>query len=131
MTETEATSLLGTQDEQGVVPLQFKKVTDYTTFSAEHAFDGDDIVFHFFRTKENPSDRYWQDVFPNGLSDVAQEVFQAGYPRLKATFTQEVDSWWMRASGFAHEGLPEERIQHFYAKLDQALETMSKSAPRT
>jgi len=129
--ETEATSLLANQSEQGVAALQFTKVKDYTTFDAEHASDGSDLIFHFFRTEENSSDNYWKEIFPNALSEVAQAVFQAGYPRLRATYTREVDSWWLRADGFADEGLPEERILHFYKKLDQALDTMNKSAPRT
>ncbi len=122
MKETEATSLLSTQDDQGVAALVFKNVTDYTTFRVEHAFDGDDIVFHFFRTPECPEKDYWEVVFPNVLSEVAQEIFQAGYPRLRAAFTHEQDSWWMRAGGFANAGIPEERCARFYAALDKALE---------
>ena len=124
---TEATSLLSTQGEQGVSALQFIKNLMYTTFLVEHAFDGEDIVFHFFRTKENPTDKYWKTDFPNVLSDVAQDVFQASYPRLKAAWTEEQDSWWMRANGFASVGMPEERIHHFYEKLDQALEALKVS----
>jgi len=121
-TEQEATTLLASQDEQGVAALQFVPTTDFTTFRAEYAFSGDDIVFHFFRTEENPGEEYWGTIFPNVLSEVAQEVFQAGYPRLKAAFTREHDSWWMRAGSFVNVGLPEERVKRFYAALDQALE---------
>lgn len=127
MTETEATSLLSTQDDQGVDPVRFQKVTDYTTFSAEHAFDGNDIVFHFFRTVETTGEQYWKHLFPDTLSEIAQEIFQAEYPRLKAAFTQEQDSWWMRATGFVDIGLPEERIAKFYEKLDQMLEARKVS----
>lgn len=122
MTEKEATSLLASQDEQGVAVLQFIKDSTYTTFRSEHAFDAEDIVFHFFRAPENSADKYWSDTFPNALSEVAQSVFNASYPRLKAAFTQETDSWWMRATGFANEGLPEERLKRFYAELDRALD---------
>jgi hypothetical protein len=129
MKETEATTLLSNQSEQGVAALQFTEDKQYTTFRAEHAFDGDDIVFHFYRTEERPSDKYWSDTFPEGLSEIAQTVFKAGFPRLKAAFTKETDSWWMRAGGFAVEGLPEERIARFYKELDQALETRKDRAP--
>lgn len=107
-----------------MLAMDFIKVRNYTTFLAEHAFDGDDIVFHFFRTPENPSDHYWKSVFPNALSDVAQKVFQAGYPRLKAAWTEEQDSWWMRAAGFATTGLPEDRLNLFYETLDQVADAL-------
>lgn len=118
------------QGDQGVSPLEFTRDKTYTTFEAEHAFAGDDIVFHFFRTPENGSEKYWQDIFPDALSEVAQEVFQAGYPRLKAAFTRETDSWWMRANSFASIGLPDERVKRFYQNLDQALEARNSKAPR-
>jgi hypothetical protein len=130
MGETEATSLLSSQNDQGVQPLQFIKDESYTTFRAEHAFEDEDIVFHFFKTAECPAKGYWDDVFPNTMSDVAQAVFQAGFPRLKAAWTQEVESWWLRCNGFANEGLPEERIKRFYSELDQALEAKNSKAPR-
>lgn len=132
MEETEATNLLSTQSDQGVQPLQFTKDESYTTFRAEHAFEDDDIVFHFFNTKEHEDDRkYWKDTFPTALSDVAQEVFKAGYPRLKAAWTEEVESWWLRCTGFANEGLPEERIKRFYKELDQSLDARKIIPPRT
>lgn len=131
MTETEATSLLSSQDDQGVATLHFEENKDYTTFRAEHAFDGEDIVFHFFKTPECPPKGYWDDVFPNTMSDVAQAVFQAGFPRLKAAWTEEVESWWLRCTGFASEGLPEERIKRFYRELDESLEAKNSKAPRT
>lgn len=102
--------------------MYFEKYVGYTTFLAEHAFDDDAIVFHFFVTPENNSREYWQEKFPPVLSEVAQEVFQAGYPRLRAAFTAEHNSWWMRADGFANEGIPKERIARFYDALDQALD---------
>jgi hypothetical protein len=127
-TETEAKSLLSNQGDQGVQPLQFTRDNTYTTFESEHAFDEDDIVFHFFRATENSGDTYWKKVFPDVLSDVAQAVFEAGYPRLKAAFTDETDSWWMRANSFANTGLPEERVRRFYQKLDEALEARLKTS---
>lgn len=126
MTETEATSLLSTENDQGVLPLAFETSTEYTTFTSEHAFDGDDIVFHFFTPPglgdSKEAHTYWLETFPDVLSEVAQEVFQAEYPRLRAAWTAEHASWWMRASGFAAIGIPEERVQVFFAKLDQSLE---------
>lgn len=128
MKETEAKDLLSTQDDQGVDPMKFIENDAYTTFRAEHAIDGNDLVFHFFRHRGLP-DKFWKDEgFPQALSDTAMAVFQATYPRLKATYTSEVDSWWMRASGFAVVGLPEERIERFYEKLDEALEKAGRPA---
>lgn len=125
-TETQATSLLQEQTDQAVPTLLFTQVRDYTTFTAEHAFDGNDIVFHFFLTPEITPEQggkeYWSVTFPEALSEVAQQVFQAGYPQLRAAFTAEQDSWWMRANGFAVVGIPEERVTSFYAELDQALD---------
>lgn len=128
-TEKGVTDLLLNQADQGVLALQFEKVNDYTTFLAEHAFDGEDIVFHFFRSEENSTNKYWKEIFPEALSEVAQKVFQAGYPRLKAAWTEEQDSWWMRANGFVNIGLPEERIKSFYSELDQALEALKNKQP--
>lgn len=83
-------------------------------------------MFHFFLTPEITPEQggkeYWSVTFPEALSEVAQQVFQAGYPQLRAAFTAEQDSWWMRANGFAVVGIPEERVTSFYAELDQALD---------
>jgi len=113
-------------------PLRFTRNEEYTTFIGEHVFDGNDIVFHFFKSPELAAKAavdqvaYWKNTFPDALSQVAQDVFQAGYPRLKATYTQEVDSWWMRAYGFAVEGMPDDRVRAFYDNLDAELEKKSK-----
>ena len=38
--------------EHEVLPLQFTRVLDYTTFAAEFAIKDGDLVFHFFVTDE-------------------------------------------------------------------------------
>jgi hypothetical protein len=122
------TSLLHSEGDQNVMAMQFVQNHDYTTFIAEHAFDGNDIVFHFYPSPEHSDQAFWKQKFPDALSDVAQAFFQATYPRLKAAFTPEQNSWWMRANGFANVGLPTERVAAFYAALDQALETRNDKA---
>lgn len=121
----------------GVQPLQFKKVEDYTTFLAEYAWDGDDLVFHFFRTPEMQGQagppaglsgtQYWRLVFPEVLDPVAREVFQAGPPRLRAAYTEEMDSWWLRASNYGHLIDKDAFVSRFLAKLDQTLDTTSST----
>lgn len=111
--------------EYGVAALQFTKVRDYTTFDAEYAVVGDDIVFHFFlpddQTQVDAHSSYWLKQFPGALEQVAQSYWEATYPRLKAAYTEELSSWWLRCYGFANNGDPELRAQRFLEKLDEAL----------
>ncbi len=137
-TEVQAKDLLGQQNEIGGVPaLQFKLVNTYTTFLVEFTFDGNDIVFHFFRSLERTNDdKFWKETFPNTLSQIAQDYFQATFPRLKASYTEKVipahdkdspaqDSWWLRAYGFVNIGDPEERCNRFFDLLDRELDKAS------
>ena len=137
MTEDQAPEMLKTQDDQSVLPIQFIKVEEYTTFRAEFAFDGDDIVFHFFLPpeledlqKKGPSinqrvDKYWKDSFPRTLDVVARDFFKVEFPRLKAAYTEELQSWWLRAFGFSDGLDPEARCRMFIARLDQALDAVN------
>lgn len=107
---------------------KFTRNDDYTTFSAEHALEGEDIVFHFFPTDETksfpPKIDYWDSIFPDVMSTTTQEFFRADYPRLKAAPVNEfgIKSMWLRCHGFALDGVVEERVKLFYKKLDQALD---------
>lgn len=113
----------------GVKSLEFEEL-EYTTFLAEWALDGIDLVFHF-KLPTSPEDLrkikydgdYWQGLFPGVLSEVAQEVFKATYPQLKAAFTPEMDSWWMRAYGFGKSFGAEELVRKFLDTLDIRLES--------
>lgn len=124
------TTLAEQSDLGGVVGLEFEAV-EYTTFDAEWALDGIDIVFHF-KLPSDPEDRrhvarydgdYWQGLFPGVLSDVAQEVFRATYPQLQAAFTPEMDSWWMRAFAFGKSFGAEDLVRKFLDTLDIRLES--------
>lgn len=109
-----------------VLPLQFIRVSDYTTFEAEIAILDGDIVFHFYVTPEvnkgsNPK-LYWLQLFPVVLSEVAQVHFNATFPQLKAAYTEEKASWWMRAFGKGMVLDPHRYAYAFLERLDGALE---------
>jgi hypothetical protein len=113
-------------------PLEFTPCDAYTTFRAEHAFKGDDIVFHFYKTPEHSDEAYWTEIFPDALSEVAQAHY-GRLPRVRAALTREpaanLDSWWMHAAGFASVGQPLKKVAAFYAALDAALESRIVSLP--
>jgi len=103
---------------------KFKQVKDYTTFNAEHAMIGGDVVVHFFRPKGvKVDDVYWKETFANALSAAAQEHFQAGYPRLAAKFTEEVDSWWFRARNYEHILDIDHYMDKFYGRVDALMDS--------
>jgi hypothetical protein len=114
------------QKPHEVLPVQFIRVNDYTTFDCEFAILEGDIVFHFYVTEEvnqGPDPRaYWLEVFPAVLSKVAQEYFGATFPQIKAAYTEEKASWWMRAYGFGLKLDPHKYSYRFLDKLDDALE---------
>jgi len=111
------------EDDQPVAGINYTKVTDYTTFDAEYALVGSDIVIHLFQPfdKKHPP-RFWQDRVATILDRFAQQFWRAQYPRLKAAYTEELDSWWLRACGFADQGDPEARIHKFLMGLDDEVE---------
>ena len=113
------------QKAAGVSPLQFVQVTDYTTFRAEYAMEGDDFVLHFFKTPEHEQDvAYWLKKFPVVLDTVAREHFQATQPRLVAAYTDEMESWWLRANNYRNLIDKDGYIKRFLDKLDHVLETL-------
>ena len=114
--------------DMGVEAPNFMPINCYTTFRAEYAVMGDDLVFHFYATDEinklpNPW-RYWKTAFPNALSKVAKEHFQSEAPRVRAAYTDELCSWWLRANGYEHVLDMDEYAVRFLEKLDQELESM-------
>lgn len=109
-----------------VLPLSFIPIEDYTTYRAEFAITEGDIVFHFFVTEEvqklpDPQ-KYWYEVFPNALAEVADAHFRVGFPRLRAAYTPEQASWWMRAGGFGKVLDPHRFSYKFFDALDAALD---------
>jgi hypothetical protein len=107
----------------------FTKTNEFSTFDAEYLREPDgSIVFHFFLPDDLFSGQvqkrkiYWSAVFPELLSNLAQEYFQATYPRLRAAFTEEVNSWWMQAGGFGHILELEVYVNAFFAQLDAKID---------
>lgn len=113
---------------EGVPTIQFEKVEGFTTFLAEFGFDGDDIIFHFFPPVEMSSDtksKYWTETFPVALEETALAVFKEGPSRLKAAYVGDygLNSWWLRAFGFASGLMPKELCLTFFDRLDQRIDS--------
>lgn len=106
----------------------FKKVEDFTTFRAEYAIRGSDLVMHFFVTPEVEKNvkgkKYWLELFPTCLDPVAQQHFEATAPRLEAQYTEMVNSWWLRARGYDHLLDVDAFVSTFLTKLDASLEAL-------
>ena len=109
-----------------VLPLHFIKVREYTNFDLEFAVTEGDLVFHFYATAEvnalpDPQ-KYWKEIFPNTLSTVVEAYFRATYPRIKAAYTEEHASWWMRAQGYGHLLDAHGFVYKFLDEFDRALD---------
>lgn len=107
--------------------MSFTRVSDYTTFEAEYCITlTGDIVFHFYLPETvshlKAAELYWHTKFPEALDLTARTYWDAEFPRLKAAFTEEQNSWWLRCFGFGFIGDPEVRVQKFLEKLDSVLE---------
>lgn len=106
-------------------------VTDLTTFAAEVAVTEGDLVYHFYATDEVnalPSpQQYWHELFPAVLERTAKEYFKADFPRLKAAYTEEKASWWLRAFGFGRVLDPHKMALRFCDVLDAALDAAMQS----
>jgi hypothetical protein len=115
----------------GLPVLEFTKIEQFTTFRAEFAFDGDDIVFHFFlppelvpHTNTREVRKYWLETFPKVFEPVVIDVFKVQPPRIQAKYISDMDldSWWFRAFGFASTLSPDALCAKLCETLDQALE---------
>ena len=109
-----------------VLPLQFMPVLDLTTFAAEVAITDGDFIYHFFANDEinrgpDPK-KYWLETFPAILEATAKAYFKADFPRLKAAYTEEQASWWLRAFGFGIVLQPHKMALGFCDALDAALD---------
>jgi hypothetical protein len=109
-----------------VLPLQFMPANDFTTFRGEVAVDQGDFVYHFFVTAEVQAmpqgEKYWKEVFPTTLERAAKAYFHVDFPRLQATYVEELASWWFRAYGFGRVLGPQKMALRFFDDLDAALE---------
>lgn len=115
-----------------VLPINFIPIDDYTTYRAEFAIVEGDIVYHFFVTEEvqklpDPQ-KYWFESFPNALQEVADKHFKVTFPRLKAAYTPEQASWWMRAFGFGKLLDPHRFSYKFFDALDAALDAATNKS---
>jgi len=135
----QATQVLETEvpaDIGGIQGLHFTKVDGYTTFAAEYALEGDDIVFHFFlppelegHLREPKVLHYWKRVFPEVLEPVVYEIFKVQSPQVQAAYVGDfgVNSWWLRAHGFASRLDPDGFCTFFFEELDKALDASKKT----
>jgi len=110
---------------------KFKPVDLYTTFKAEYFLDDGDYIIHFFlpnRAAEDSSPLtaqegyYWSQLFPQVLSDTAEDYFKATKPRVMAQYVPEVLSWYMRANGFGQRLDPDGYLERFFKRLDENID---------
>lgn len=134
----ELIGIVGSLPETGIEPVQFMKDTSFTTFSAEYALRGEDIVVHFYlppeiiggeganhasRALQRPSVfHYWTEVFARTLDETARQYFEADAPRLQAAYSAEVYSWWLRARGYGHLLDIPAFVRGFFVAFDAALD---------
>jgi hypothetical protein len=133
------------QDVAGVpdAVVQFTKVEEYTSFLAEYADVDGNFIIHFFPPKEAYSSSsgspkvsqefilWWQRKFPEILSPAAEGYFKATRPTLTAQYIPEMQSWWMRAGGFARRLGAKEFVEGFFAELDRQVDSFAASSART
>jgi len=113
------------EKDQQVKGIDFIFVGDYSTFDAEYAIVGDDIVIHLFhpQDKDYPA-KFWTGTFERILDKYAQEYWEATYPKLQAAYTEEYDSWWLRAFGFGKSLAPQSKVKKFFKGLDQRIDAV-------
>jgi len=130
------------QDVAGVsdAVVKFKQVECYTTFLAEYAAVDGNVIIHFFPPRESFTMvggkpvlsrdfmHWWQTRFPELLSPAAEEYFKATQPTLQAQYIPEMQSWWMRAGGFARRLGVSAFVEGFFSLLDQRIDEASSSS---
>lgn len=110
----------------GVEPMKFTEVSTLF-FKAEYTVKGDDFIIHFFPLPDKNDREYWLQVFPTVLDVTARTHFRANKPQLRAAYTEELDSWWLRADGYPHILAKEEFIKRFFNKLAYELKTTTST----
>jgi hypothetical protein len=114
----------------GVDAVHFVEVKDYTTFDAEYGEKDGNLIFHFFKTPEvcgrADEEQFWVKLFPQVLDVVAREAFSDPEgQRLVGAYTEELESYFLKARGFASVPDPDGLATAFLEQLDQALDTKS------
>jgi hypothetical protein len=116
-------------------PLEFKQQT-YNNFHVEYALTDGNFIVHFFVHPdalsvwpEEDLERWWQNVFAQTMSTVAQEHFNATLPRIMAKYTMETASWWFRAQGYGHLLDPFAFLHAFFELLDGSLPSVDGRPP--
>lgn len=122
---------ISSPDPCRVAPPEFTSTT-HVDYKAEVANVEGDLVFHFFlpdrwaaHFEAPPVKRYWKEIFPEVLQDVAKEHFKADHPRLVAQFISDyaLNSWWFKANKFGDTLLDWEAFaKQFYVKLSAELD---------
>jgi hypothetical protein len=138
MSHEQAVSQLSGEMAEGVeedVERAVVKFTEksYRSFRGEYTNVAGDLTIHFFLPAEagdlktaTPSqvrywEAYWLQKFPDTLSQVAREYFQADKPRLVAKYTEELASWWFCARGFGDSLSLSMLAEKFFERLDASL----------
>lgn len=107
---------------QAAVPV-FKQQKGFTTFTAEYALVEGAIVIHFFPPYDRQvTQQYWRSDFADVLVQIAPEYFNATAPRLVASYTEEMKSWWVRAKDFDHILALDGYVYRFLELMDVALD---------
>lgn len=133
----------GSPPDEAVAVKRFTTCDRFTTFWAEYRVEGEDYVAHFFPSPEaDPAFRtrvYWEQVFPQAMSDVAEQYFHATLPRIFAERVEGVIpstaspetpaslSWYFRARGFALRLQPDEFLVGFFRAIDARVESLKNT----
>lgn len=109
-------------------PMKFEQKT-YPMFHVEYSLNDGDFVVHFFVRPEFVSKypeaalrTWWMETFPQHLSPIAMEHFDAKIPRILAKYTEMTASWWFKAQGYVHLVDPLGFLDQFFQKLSRSLD---------
>lgn len=110
---------------QNAIP-SFKKFQLWDTFDAEYAMTEGNIVLHFFQAHDSTETlEQWKARFADALVKVAPDYFHATAPRLVASYTEEMRSWWVRALNYGHILDLDAYLLKFLNQLDASLDAKS------
>jgi hypothetical protein len=123
----------GTESDVARAVVRYSRI-EHQYFYADHTVKEGNIIVHFYLPLPEPAvlqkagpkcqkswNAFWLERFPQVLSPVAKEYFQADLPRIAASYTPEVASWWFVARGFGSVLSPELFVSGFLQALDAAL----------
>jgi hypothetical protein len=112
----EAEETVSTPPDVPVAPMQFVRV-ERKGYVGEVGKKGGDYIFHFF-PKDNQN---WSPDFGDKLGDAFLEVFR-NPDRVEASWADELNSWAVRARGYADNPLADELAVKVFDVLDRRLE---------